>query len=119
MIRKKSRTGVTKNFATRREAFSAFKKDYDIPHSEQPDKVVKPRTPDGEKASLDDRNVRLYIFRALSNFFGLFVRSETHLREDKKALYAERKGSQGRHFNAGFSGAKLRDHYNFDSSEDD
>jgi len=90
-----------------------YKKDYDIPNSEQPKKVINPDSKGGEYYGLDERNKRLYIFGEKSNMFGKVKRKETHLREDKDALYAGGKGNQEKHFNAGFSGAKLKDHYYF------
>lgn len=115
-IRKKRR-GIAKYFRTRREAYTAFKTDYDIPKSEAPAKVVKPDTPAGDKVELDNRNVRLYIFRAIRNLFGRFIRREIHLREDKNAFYVEGKGSQSKHFNAGYGGEKLKDHYYFEDRD--
>jgi len=39
------------------------------------------------------------------------MRQETHLREDKEAFYVDGRGNQGKHFNAGLSEGKLKDHY--------
>lgn len=111
--RKKTKAGVSKSFDTRKQAMNAFKEDYGIPKSEQPREVVKPQTMKGRKHKLDDRNVRLYIFDLILNFFGIETRPETHLREDKEAFYPEERGDQSRHFNAGKPDGKLKDHYYF------
>jgi len=95
---------------------NAFKKDYGIPKSEQAREVVKPRTLEGRKRKLDQRNVRLYIFDLILNFFGIAVRQETHLREDKEAFYADGRGNQNKHFNAGLNTGKLKDHYYYHSN---
>ncbi len=74
---------------------------------------MKPRTLEGRRHKLDKRNGRLYIFDLILNFFGIAVRQETHLREDKEAFYADGRGNQGKHFNAGLSEGKLKDHYHY------
>jgi hypothetical protein len=110
---RKKRVGVSRYFESRKSAYRAFKKDYEIPNAEQPQIVIKPDTPDGERYGLDERNVRLYIFRAIKNLFGGIFRRETHLREDKDAFYVKGEGEQAPHFNAGHAGKKLKDHYYF------
>lgn len=111
--KKKNRKGISKYFDTRKGAFRGFRRDYDIPNSEQPRKVVTPDSKGGEDYNLDERNKRLYIFGEKSNSFGRVKRKETHLREDKDAFYTGGKGDQDRHFNAGHGDDKLRDHYYF------
>ena len=111
--RKKKKSGVSKHFETRRQAYNAFKADYGIPKSEQPSEVIKPGTPKGRDHELDDRNLRLYIFDAILNFLGLETRKKTYLREDKEAFYPQGGGKQSEHFNAGAADENLKDHYYF------
>ena len=111
--RKKRKASVSKHFDTRKQALHAFKKDYNIPRTEQPKEVVKPFTPQGERHNLDNRNVRLYIFQAVVNLFKVTTRRKTYLREDKEAFYVKERGTQDSHFNAGHANEKLRDHYYF------
>ena len=111
--RKKEKEGVSKRFGTRKQAMRAFKKDYDIPNSEQPKEVVKPLTAKGDEHDLDERNVRLYVFRAIFNLFRGTKRRKTHLREDNEASYVKGDGYQDKHFNAGHPDEKLKDHYYF------
>lgn len=111
--RKKKKSGVSKHFETRRQAYNAFKMDYGIPKSEQPSEVIKPDTPKGQGHKLDNRNVRLYIFDAILNFLGIETRKKTHLREDKEAFYPQGGGKQSEHFNAGSADENLKDHYYF------
>lgn len=109
----KERKGISKYFDSRRGAFRGCKRDYDISNSEQPKKTVSPDSKGGDYYGLDERNKRLYIFEEKSNMFGEVKRKETHVREDKDAFYAEGKGNQGQHFNAGHTESKLKDHYYF------
>ena len=81
-------------FATRRQALNNAKRRNDIPTSQQPDKVFKPRTPGGKKARLDaGKNVRLYRFK---NSQG----QEIYIREDRLRKYKDG-GNQEPHFNSG------------------
>ena len=89
-------------FATRRQAFNDAKRRNDIPTSQQPDEVIKPRTPKGR--DLDNtRNVRLYKFK---NSKG----QEIYIREDRVVKYKDG-GSQGPHFNSGPDPKRLRKHH--------
>jgi len=112
-VKGKNREGISKYFDTRKGAFRGFRKDYDVPKTEQPQKVVSPDSRGGKDYELDERNKRLYIFGEKRNKFGQVKRRETQLREDKDAFYAGGKGNQDQHFNAGHSGDKLKDHYYF------
>ena len=90
-------------FATRRQALNNAKRRNDIPTSQQPFEVARPRTPGGKRADLDaNRNVRLYKFK---NSKG----QEIHIREDKPRKYKDG-GSQGPHFNSGPEGKTLKKH---------
>jgi len=117
MFRKKTknkeRTGVSKQFDSRKGAFRGFKRDYGISNSEQPKKVINSDSKGGDQYNLDERNKRLYIFEEKTNGFGKVKIKETHLREDKDAFYEEGRGNQAQHFNAGYKGGKLKDHYYF------
>jgi len=59
---KKDRKEKSKHFPSRKSAFRAFKRDYEIPKTEQPAKVVSPDSKGGIHYKLDNRNKRLYIF---------------------------------------------------------
>ena len=90
--RNKERTGVSKQFDSRKGAFRGFKRDYGISNSEQPKKVINSDGKGGDRYDLDERNKRLYIFGEETNGFGKIKRKETHLREDKDAFTKEEKG---------------------------
>jgi hypothetical protein len=96
-------------FPSRRAAFRAAKRDAGIPMSQHPEKVVRPRTPEGTNYEIDDRNVRLYVFFI---FIGaVFI--EVHIREDKP----DKRLGQPKHFNAGNPPDKLKEHYFWNDDE--
>lgn len=107
--KEKESSGKSKYFDSRKSAFRAFKRDYNIPVSEHPEEVVKPYTQKGGDLGLDRRNIRLYIFEIIKNLFGTEKRKNIHLREDKGVFYGN--GNQDSHFNGGIKDDKLRDHY--------
>ncbi|MBX2921176.1 MAG: hypothetical protein KF746_03210, partial [Chitinophagaceae bacterium] len=94
---------------TRKEALNNAKEQNSIPRSQQPDKTIKPNTPEGDKAGLDNRNVRQYEY---TNSKG----EKVIVREDKPAQYnSGGTGDQGPHFNAGkASDNKLKQHHYWD-----
>ena len=114
---KKDRKEKSKHFPSRKSAFRAFKRDYEIPKTEQPAKVVSPDSKGGIHYKLDNRNKRLYIFEEKKNKLGRTKRKEAHLREGKHAFYSSNKGNQKPHFNAGHAGSKLKDHYYFNNNK--
>lgn len=105
-----NRQGDTKS-ETRSQALKNAKEENGIPKSQQPDRTIKPNTPDGKEAKLDERNVRQYEY---TNSKG----EKVVIREDKPATYNDGgKGDQGPHFNAGQNpskGGKLPQHHYFD-----
>lgn len=105
--KKRLKTLEEKVFETRHQAFRAAKRDNNVPMSQQPSEVVKPGTEEWKSRNLDHRNRRLYIFEILASLFGLNPRKEIHIREDKKAFYAEGgPGDQMDHFNSGEGDAR-------------
>ena len=102
-----------KYYNSRRAAFRAAKRDSNIPVSSQPIETITPKSKKWKKKGLDSRNKRLYIFRIFDFFKGFFQEKEIHIREDKAAIYTEKKGNQMEHFNAGEPPKKLKKHYYF------
>jgi len=98
-----------KIYPSRRAAFRAAKRDANIPMSKQPEAVIYPQTSKGQEYSLDDRNVRLYIFNLIIGVVAI----EYHIREDKKAFYGDKdgRGNQPPHFNSGEPPNKLGNHH--------
>lgn len=80
-----------------------------IPRSQQPDKTIKPNTPDGDKAELDNRNVKQYEYTNSKV-------EKVIIRQDKPANYQDG-GSQPPHFNAGkgpiAQPKDLKQHHNY------
>lgn len=102
---------VAKALPSRNAALREAKAANDVPLSAQPDTTIKPGTPEGKKAGLDDRNVVQYEY---TNSKG----EKISIREDKPATYPEGgAGNQGAHFNSGKSGEKLKEHHYFDSKK--
>ena len=92
-----------------KEAFGKTKEANGIPRSQQPDKTIKPNTPEGKKAGLDNRNVKQYEY---TNSKG----EKVTIRQDKPAKYGspDGKGDQGKHYNAGKKGENLsKQHHNY------
>ena len=91
------------------EALRNAKDQNGIPRSQQPDKTTKPNTPEGNKAALDNRNVRQYEY---TNSKG----EKVTIRQDKGAKYPDG-GSQPPHFNAGkgtvVQPKNLNQHHNY------
>jgi hypothetical protein len=85
------------------EAFRKAKDQNGIPRSQQPEKTIKPMTPEGDKYNLDKRNSILFIFKNSKN-------KTIHIRKDKPVKYDT--GAQSPHYNAGeASGSKLKQHH--------
>ncbi|MBR9908482.1 MAG: hypothetical protein GYB30_10615 [Gammaproteobacteria bacterium] len=80
-----------------------------IPRSAQPDKTIKPGTPEGNAAGLDSRNVKQYEY---TNGAG----EKITIRQDKAASYGQGgKGDQKPHFNAEPSKeGKLKQHHYYE-----
>jgi RHS repeat-associated protein len=98
---------VTTRSPSRSAALQEAKLANDIPVSRQPDKVIKPNTPEGREAGLrSGENVRLYEY---TNSRG----QKIWIREDNATLYGSPggRGDQGPHFNSGPKGEKLRNHH--------
>jgi RHS repeat-associated protein len=92
---------------TSRQALRNAKDQNGIPRSQQPDKTIKPNTPEGSAANLDNRNVKQYEY---TNSKG----EKIIIRLDKPAKYGDDggKGDQKPHFNAGkASKGKLKQHH--------
>jgi HNH/Endo VII superfamily nuclease toxins len=90
--------------ATRKQAFRRAKRQNDIPTTKQPDRTIKPGTPDGNAAGLlPGKNLRQYEF---TNSKG----NKVNIREDAPTTYPDG-GSQGPHFNSGPAGGKLKGHH--------
>ncbi|WP_315087434.1 RHS repeat domain-containing protein [Bacteroides heparinolyticus] len=96
--------GVSTNSKTSNEALRKAKDANGIPRSQQPDKTVKPNTPEGEKAGLDSRNIKQYEY---TNSKG----EKVTIRQDKPANYLDG-GRQPAHYNAG-KNKKLDQHHNY------
>ena len=93
------------NSTTSKDAFRNAKDQNGIPRSQQPDKIIKPNTPEGNNYRLDDRNVKIYEF---TNSKGESVL----IRQDKSVNYGD--GYQPEHFNAGLKqDKKLKQHHNY------
>jgi hypothetical protein len=81
-----------------------------IPTSQQPDKTIKPNTPEGDAAGLlSDKNVKQYEF---TDYKG----QKVTIRQDKPANYNDGgKGDQGPHYNAGSAeDNKLKQHHYYE-----
>ncbi|UTZ37250.1 hypothetical protein HB763_11415 [Vibrio campbellii] len=91
---------------TSREALRKAKEVNDIPRSAQPDKTIKPNTPEGKEVGLDERNVKQLDY---TNNKG----KKISIRQDKPAKYDDGgKGDQRNHYNAGIKGSpKLKQHH--------
>jgi hypothetical protein len=90
---------------TSKQALHEAKRANNIPLSVQPLRTIKPNTPEGIKLKLDNRNIKLYEYR---NTKGDII----HIRQDKAVSYEKNGvGDQIEHFNAGFEGEKLKQHY--------
>jgi len=93
------------NSTTSKEAFRKAKDQNGVPRSQQPDKMIKPNTPEGNEYRLDNRNVKIYEF---TNSKGETVL----IRQDKSVNYGD--GYQPEHFNAGLKqDIKLKQHHNY------
>lgn len=93
--------------STRKESLRNAKDQNGVPRSQQPDKTIKPNTPDGQKAGLDNRNV---VQHEYTNSKG----EKVSIRQDKPAKYNDGgRGDQGNHHNAGNSGEGLKQHHNY------
>ncbi len=88
---------------TAKEALGKAKEANGIPRSQQPDNTIKPNTPEGKKAGLDNRNVKQYDY---TNSKG----EKVSIRQDKAVTYPDG-GTQGKHLNAGKAGQKLEQHH--------
>lgn len=109
----RAETETDSYFDTRRQAFRKAKRDNNIPGTSQPVEVLRPNTPKGNEANLDNRNRRLYIFKIIASLFGISSNKEIHIREDKGVIYPEDIGNQLDHFNSGEPPAKLKKHHYF------
>ena len=91
-----------------KEAFGKAKEANEIPRSQQPDKTIKPNTPEGKEAGLDNRNIKQYEF---TNSKG----ERIIIRQDKPAQYGgpNGKGNQSEHFNAGKSNENLSKQHHY------
>ena len=86
-------------------AFRSAKRANHIPITAQPEKVVKPNTPDADDYRLDQCNNRMYIFQKTDG-------KKLYIRSDKPVRYNENgRGDQGPHFNAGEYWERLDQHY--------
>jgi RHS repeat-associated protein len=102
---------VPRDLPNANQALRDAKEAWDIPKSAQPDKTIKPGTPEGNAAGLDERNVKLYEY---SNSRG----EKIHVRQDKPATYNQNgAGDQGPHFNSGPAGEKLQRHDYYDPNK--
>jgi hypothetical protein len=91
---------------TRQQALNEAKKQNKIPTSAEPDRVIKPGTPQGDAAGLRrDENKVLYEY---TNREG----EKIHIREDMATTYPDG-GTQDPHFNSGPAGKKLKLHHYF------
>ncbi len=98
-------------YPSRRAAFRAAKRDGGIPVSQHPSEVILPNTDEGVEEGLDERNVRLYVFR-IYGVGALFF-----IREDKAAFYGTGEGDQLPHFNSGKPPKKLKKHHYWNDDE--
>jgi hypothetical protein len=97
---------------TANQALNNAKEQNSIPKSQQPDKTVKPNTPEGDKAGLDNRNVKQYEYTNSKA-------EKVIIRQDKPAQYNDGgTGDQPPHFNAGkASDSKLKQHHYYDEDK--
>ena len=95
---------------TRREAFRKSKETNGIPRSKQPDKTIKPNTPEGKDNNLSEKkNTVLYEFTNSSG-------EKIKIRQDKATLYKKDGGNQSPHFNAGKKDDnKLKQHHYYET----
>ena len=93
---------------TSNESFGKAKDANGIPRSQQPEKTIKPNTPEGKEAGLDNRNIKQWEFK---NSKG----ERIIIRQDKAAQYGEQsgKGNQSEHFNAGKSNENLSKQHHY------
>lgn len=97
--------GVDTASGTARQSLRKAKEANGIPRSAQPDRTIKPNTPEGKQLGLDNRNVKLYEYTNSSG-------QKIHIRQDKAASYGQGGiGDQKPHFNAGPAGQKLKQHH--------
>jgi len=90
---------------TSRQALRKAKEANGIPKSAQPDRTIKPNTPEGNQLGLDGRNVKQFEYTSSSG-------QKISIRQDKAAGYGQGSaGDQKTHFNAGSAGQKLRQHH--------
>ena len=97
---------------TSNQALRKAKEANGIPRSAQPDKTIKPGTPEGNAAGLDSRNVKQYEY---TNGAG----EKITIRQDKAATYGQGgKGDQQPHFNAGKTEeGKLNQHHYYEDKK--
>jgi RHS repeat-associated protein len=102
---------IPRDLPNANQALRDAKEAWDVPKSAQPDKTIKPGTPEGDAAGLDGRNVKLYEY---TNNKG----EKIHVRQDKPATYNENgAGDQGPHFNSGPANDKLKRHDYYDQNK--
>jgi len=95
---------------TRKQALNQARKMNDVPKNAKMQQI-KPNTPEGKAAGLDNRNVRAY---QTENTKG----DQVTIREDKAASYGEGgKGDQGPHFNVEVNGVDTKQHHNWEKVE--
>ena len=97
---------------TSNQALRKAKEANGIPRSAQPDKTIKPGTPEGKAAGLDSRNVKQYEY---TNGAG----EKITIRQDKAATYGQGgKGDQNPHFNTGKTKeGKLKQHHYYEDNK--
>jgi RHS repeat-associated protein len=97
--------GASTSSKTSNEALGKAKEANGIPRSQQPDKTIKPNTPEGKAAGLDNRNVKQYEY---TNSKG----EKVTIRQDKPVSESSGKGTQPAHYNAGKE-EKLKQHHTY------
>ncbi|MDD3036927.1 HNH/endonuclease VII fold putative polymorphic toxin [Bacteroides sp.] len=101
---KKFDGGLDTKSVSGNEALRNAKDQNGIPRRQQPDKTIKPNTPEGATANLNNRNVRQYEY---TNSKG----EKVTIRQDKPATYGQGgKGDQSPHYNAE-KNEKLKQHH--------
>ncbi len=98
--------GANTTSRTAREALRNAKDANGIPRNAQPDKIIKPDTPAGDRMKLDNRNVKAFEF---TNSKG----QKVIIRQDRATSFGQGgRGNQPPHFNAGpKQDHKLRQHH--------
>ncbi|NDP22425.1 MAG: hypothetical protein GZ091_15275 [Paludibacter sp.] len=93
---------------TSKEAFGKAKDANGIPRSQQPDKTIKPNSPEGKEVGLDNRNIKQYEY---TNSKG----EKVTIRQDKPAQYGDPsgKGNQSEHYNAGKTNENLSKQHHY------